>query len=427
MVDADICVFACTGRVGTVVTRWITDLASKYAPAMTLLLAGRNVAKVRELQARLLADNKDNDVKILVHSEAVDVSDEESLNTMVARARVVVNCITVDCHPRAMQGVAEACATLGVDYLDLAAQRGQLESLFMDSHLNSEAVSNNSRIVPGCGFDYAFFDMAAFQAEKAFAQRYKIRPDKVQATLALRTGPLGVKWPLRLMEHYLELQSSSKARTRAVADASQASTTTRPRRNSSRGCSMLAYSKPLAVWSIPWPLGADAIAFLFCERGEWSPGSVDARIGLPRNLWKAVALVVYVVVTGAIFLPLMIAARNFKIWALKRFLLWVLPTVSLGFFCTDNELCQKSSEQIRIELAVSLWNSSKRGLPLLYHVMGPAPAILNPLCLALSSVELAKNISVKGGVLTPAMAMGETDYWSRLRNACDIKVSVTTE
>jgi hypothetical protein len=183
----------------------------------------------------------------------------------------------------------------------------------------------------------------------------------------------------------------------------------------------LAYIKPLSSWSIRWPLGADAITFLLCQR-QWTLDSVDARIALPQTLWKAAVLAVFGVVAAAVFIPLLSAARYLKVKAFQKLLLWLVPIGTLGFFSNDDELCYRSIEQMRIELVVILRNN--KGQSLCYHVVGPSPEILNPLCMALSSLELARISTDKGGVLTLAMAMGKTDFWSRLKNACELKVQI---
>lgn len=406
---ADICVFACTGKVGVAVARGIIELATS---PITLLLSGRNIAKVQEVRTKLLAEAKlDANVKIVAHLESVCVDDDEALRNMVTRARVVANCIDTKCHPRALAGVAEACGKAGVHYLDLAFTRGQLQSLFS---LNEPI--ERSRMVPASGFDYAFTDVSVFQAERAFAERFVgTMPDKVQLTLAVRTGPLGIKWPLRLVKKYVESESKP---SRSVAPSHQAPST----RQKSRSGSVLAYIKPLSSWSIRWPFGGDAITFLLCQR-QWLPDSVDARLALPRTLWKAAVLAVYGVVAAAIFIPLLGAARYLKIEAFQKLILWLIPIGTLGFFSNDDDMCRSSTEQMRIELVVMLRNN--KGLSLCYHVVGPSPEILNQLCMALSSLELALMSSGKRGILTPAMAMGETDFWSRLQNASKLKVQIT--
>lgn len=403
--DADICVFACTGSSGGDVARGLVELADTPT---TLLLAGRNVANVRFVQEELLKIQNDN-VKIMVHSEAVDVSDDDALQALVLRARVVVNCIAVDSHPRALEGMAEACAKAGVHYLDLATQREHFAPLF------ELKPSGASRIIPACGFDYAFMDVAMSQAERAFSERYNgVLPNKVQLTLAVHTGPLGMKFPLDLVDSYLH----AKPKPRPLS--SSRVPVQRPTRQSSSA--FLAYIKALSSWSIPWPLGGDSTTFLLSRR-QWSSTNVDARLALPQSLWRGAGLLVYAAVVAAIFIPLLIAARFLRIEMLHRCLLWLLPTVTLGFLCDDKELRRRANIENRVELVIVLRND--KGQELCCHVKGPSPTLLNQLCLVFAALELVKLTDGEGGALTPAQALCETDFWYRLQNAGELKLQIS--
>ena len=85
---ADICVYAYTGHVGNAVAQYLVrrrDTSSSGLP-LTLLLAGRDVAKVRELRDQLLVaggernNEDDNIAEVLVNSH-----DESYRSTTIGR------------------------------------------------------------------------------------------------------------------------------------------------------------------------------------------------------------------------------------------------------------------------------------------------------------------------------------------------------
>jgi hypothetical protein len=406
---ADICVFACTGHVGTMVAKRLVELATS---PITILLAGRNVAKVRELYNDLVNEATTKSVNLIAYPVSVAVEDEASLKTLVSGVRVVANCIDVQCHPLALTGVAEACIQAGVHYLDLAPQQHMLQRLF---DLKTPAPCK-SRIVPACGFDYAFMDVASLQAERCFNEANNgSQPEHIQITLALRPGPLGLKWPLRLVKTLFK--SSPPARKSSAAANKHSSEQT----SSSTNRKFLAFIPLISSWSIQWPMGASSLSLLLSQR-HWMPEAVDARMALPRSLWKATALVVYGIVVAAILLPWLYLAWILKVEVITQLIMGVLPYASLGFLSDNEHLCRKSMEELSIELVITLRNV--QGLSISYHVIGTSPKILNALCMALASLEMTKQSFDAGGILTPAIALGDTKFWDHLQKWGLLKVQI---
>jgi short subunit dehydrogenase-like uncharacterized protein len=412
---ADICAYACTGDNGRQIVRQIV----KHAETPTiLLLAGRNVQSVRALQSELLRENTKVDIR--VYSEAVNVDDDDALQSMVSQVRgIVVNCIAEGSHPREFVGVAEACARQNVSYMDMTAIYSSFGILFYDQTLQND---DSSKLVPACGFDYAFHDVAVLQAERAFLDRFNNAADKVQVTMALRTGPLGVKWRLSFAEKILRAESRDAPQSNATTTGtSPVSKQQLPSPTAGSSARLLAYITPLNSWSIPWPLGGDAVTFLLSRR-NWSSENVDVRMALPQSLWRAAFLLVYGLSMVACFGPLFAVARFLRIKLLQKCLLWLLPTISLGFFCADDDLVRRANDSSRVELLVSL--KSAKGQELSYHVTVPWEN-LHPLCVSLAALELAALKDRETGVLTPAQALGNTEFWSRLRKACNIVIQIS--
>ena len=108
---------------------------------------------------------------------------------------------------------------------------------------------------------------------------------------------------------------------------------------------------------------------------------------------------------------------------LRRCLLLLLPTMTLGFLCDDQALRRRANMQNRVELVIVLRDD--KGHELCCHVKGPSPTLLNPLCVVFAALELAKLTNGQGGVLTPAQALCETDFWTRLQNASELKLQIS--
>lgn len=423
---ADICIYASTGHVGTQVARYLLSSPQVQQDQLSLLLAGRNVAKVKDLRGELLsrttgiASGSKSEVTCYEHS--VDVTDDHGLRLLAQQARVMINCIDVDCHPRALVGVAQACIAAKTHYVDLAPRYCHLRELFALGHARETTTSTTATttrpqtiLVPSSGMDYCFMDLAVLQAERAFAAR----PDRVQAVMAVQTGSLGMKWPLRLIRNYLD---SNATRTTSTTTSS---TLMQPSPTEGRcGGSILSYCKPLSSWSIRLPMGAAAMTLLF-EQRHWRKERVDVRLAMSLS---AIWWLLYGMVVAVMLLPLFVASKRVRL--LRPLVLWMIPKL-VPMFTDDYDLCKQSRKDMTIELVVTLssshHDSSSKKL-FCYHVKGPSPERLNPLCLSLTALELLNiNNNNHGGavVMTPAMAMGDTDLWEKLDAACHFEIHVS--
>ncbi len=151
MSDLDVVVFGATGYVGKLVA---THLAHAAPDGARIGLAGRSKDKLEHLRALL-----GREWPLLV----VDAAEPSSL---VESARVV--CSTVGPYARYGWPLVEACARTGTDYLDLTG-----EVLFVRrviDELDAVAAATGARLVPSCGFDSVPSDLAVLLlAEQAAA------------------------------------------------------------------------------------------------------------------------------------------------------------------------------------------------------------------------------------------------------------------
>ena len=143
--EFDIVVWGASGFTGALVAQY---LASTYGigQSLTWALAGRNQEKLENVRMNLrpLADNTGS-LPILL----ADSDDETSLRNMAGRTRVV--CTTVGPYVRYGSNLVAACVAEGAHYCDLAGEVVWMRRM-IDAHHES-ARANGTRIVHSCGFD----------------------------------------------------------------------------------------------------------------------------------------------------------------------------------------------------------------------------------------------------------------------------------
>src|SRR4051794_5649605 len=139
----DVVLFGATGFTGALTAEYLAE----HAPDGTRwALAGRNRGKLEAVRSRLAEiDPRFADLELL----SADVTDEASLRAVAEAARVVIS--TVGPYINYGQGVVEACAVAGTDYVDLTGEPEFVDRMWLDHH--EQAVQSGARIVHCCGFD----------------------------------------------------------------------------------------------------------------------------------------------------------------------------------------------------------------------------------------------------------------------------------
>ena len=308
---ADICVYACTGKFGSRVAHVICgaladdDDENTNNTTTTLLLAGRNLAKVRalrdELLARIVVPRARAKVasRILVHPEAVPVENQDALDTLASRARVLVNCIKVigvDAQQQeAATWIAMACLKASTHYVDIAVTLSAMAPIWACGQQQHADATSTAKLVPACGLDYAFFDVAVSRAEQAWADMYAAgtstiaSPKKMQVVLAILPGPLGFKWRVHSIDFFFRSEKHS-AKQQLHNNERRAGTAPVPRKlpppsppppPQQTRTPLVTYCAPALAWSVPWFVGRDALRFLIWQRNP-KIQQLDARLALPR-------------------------------------------------------------------------------------------------------------------------------------------------
>ncbi|MFF0632391.1 saccharopine dehydrogenase family protein [Nocardia sp. NPDC004151] len=151
--EFDIALFGATGFVGKLTAHYLVEAAPAGA---RIALAGRSLEKLAAVRAELgpLAAEWP-----LVQA---DSTDQESLNALAARTKVVVT--TVGPYLRYGFPLVQACAENGTHYADLTG-----EALFIRDCIDrfgDKAAETGAKIVNSCGFDSIPSDLSVYQLYK---------------------------------------------------------------------------------------------------------------------------------------------------------------------------------------------------------------------------------------------------------------------
>ena len=146
--EFDLILWGATGFTGKLVAEYLLD---RYSDSdLKWAVAGRNQQKLESLLEDLDAPK----IPVII----ADSMDEDSLNAMVQRAKVI--CTTVGPYAKYGSALVEACVNYQTDYCDLTGEVQWMKRM-IDKH-HEEARANGTRIVHTCGFDSVPSDMGVY-------------------------------------------------------------------------------------------------------------------------------------------------------------------------------------------------------------------------------------------------------------------------
>jgi len=172
----DLIVFGATGFTGRLVAE---HLNARYGVGgdVSWAMAGRNLAKMREVRRRIGADG---DVPLL----EADAADATSLGALVAQARAIIT--TVGPYQRHGQALVTACAHTGTDYLDLCGEPVWMAQMI--PRLQAPARTSGARIVFSCGFDSIPFDLGVVFLQDEAVRRFGVPLRQVRGRVRVMKG-----------------------------------------------------------------------------------------------------------------------------------------------------------------------------------------------------------------------------------------------
>lgn len=176
----DVVLWGATGFVGQLTAERLAEHAAR-TPGFAWALAGRNLSKLRTLQAELTRQWPNvADVPLL----QADSADEASLRAMTAQTEVVITTV----GPYAIYGtpLVAACVATQTDYCDLTGEVQWMASTIKQFHDTAKA--SGTKIVHTCGFDSIPSDIGALLAAEAAQAKWGQPPEKMRLVVKAAKG-----------------------------------------------------------------------------------------------------------------------------------------------------------------------------------------------------------------------------------------------
>ena len=190
----DVVIYGATGFTGRLVAEYMNTTYG-VGKDVSWAIAGRSLEKLKTVRDEMGIPKS---VDLIV----ADASDPASLEAMVKSAR----CVLTTVGPYQLYGtpLVEACATQGVDYVDLSGEVAWMHDMI--AAYEDTAKKSGARIVFSCGFDSIPFDLGVLflqnEAMREFgtpAVRVKGRMRKMKGTFSGGTAASGRETMARAM------------------------------------------------------------------------------------------------------------------------------------------------------------------------------------------------------------------------------------
>ena len=165
-VPFDVVIYGASGFTGRLVAEYMSQ---QYDRSVNWAMAGRSATKLAAVRDEIGAAK---DTPLVV----ADASDPASLRAMVANARCIITTVgpylitTVGPYQLYGSDLVAACAELGTDYVDLSGEPAWMHEMITKYH--DAAVKSGARIVHSCGFDSIPFDLGVYFLEQAALEKF---------------------------------------------------------------------------------------------------------------------------------------------------------------------------------------------------------------------------------------------------------------
>jgi short subunit dehydrogenase-like uncharacterized protein len=175
-VEFDLVIYGASGFTGTLVAEYLAERCGTGGE-IKWALAGRDLAKLARTREKL---GLPEDHPLI----CADAGDAEALREMVRRTRCVISTV----GPFQLYGarLIEACATLGVDYVDLCGEVPWMRDMIL-AH-EEKARSSGARILFSCGFDSVPFELGVFHHQAQVQSKLGRVANRVKARIREMNG-----------------------------------------------------------------------------------------------------------------------------------------------------------------------------------------------------------------------------------------------
>jgi len=174
--EFDIVVHGATGFTGRLVIEY---LLQKYpaGSGVRWAMGGRSAEKLAQVREAVQAPAG---TALVV----TDLADAASLQSLMARTRLVLT--TVGPYQLYGNELVDACASSGVDYVDLCGEPAWMRQM-IDAH-EAQVKASGARIVFSCGFDSIPFDLGVYMLQDHMRQRFGAPASRVHGRVRKMKG-----------------------------------------------------------------------------------------------------------------------------------------------------------------------------------------------------------------------------------------------
>ncbi|XP_037576410.1 saccharopine dehydrogenase-like oxidoreductase [Dermacentor silvarum] len=411
--ELDIVLFGATGVTGV----YVVEELHRSADGLRWGVAGRNVDKLRStLRAAAknlsLEEGALDNVPIIV----ADVANEESLRDMAKRTRLVLN--TVGPYRFFGRPVVKACIASGTHHIDVSGEPQYLEQMQIEFY--DEAREKGIVVLGSCGFDSIPAEICLMYMREHFEGDL----DQVESFVFMKKGPLGMKinygtWQSAMygLAHASELVDLRRqAREKLFTKPLPPRHTRLDRRNT------LFWSDVAQGWCLPF-LGSDRSVMIHSEMFRHQlcgikPVQIQTYLRVP-GFFSGVGLVIVAAMFG--LLSMCSCGR----WLLEKFPGFFSagmvkrggPTREQAMGCSF--VMTMRGRGWREKLAeTSDRHGGQMDRSVTIRLDGPDPAyVTTAMCMVQVAVVVLKEkekMIVKGGVLSPGVALDGTSYMERV-------------
>jgi saccharopine dehydrogenase (NAD+, L-glutamate forming) len=283
----DVVLYGATGFTGGLCAEYLAR--ARELPPGRWALAGRNVDKLRAVQARLFSAAGVSPGELIV----ADAGDPASLARMAAAARVVIT--TVGPYVKYGEPLVRACADAGTDYVDLTGEPPFAAS--MAERHGARAAQTGARIVHACGFDSVPHDLGCYFTLQAL--RARLSPEQreraavtIEGFVRTRASISGGTW-----HSALEIMGSMRAHARE--ERRRGATRPQSERRTTQLRKPPTYRRDLRLWAVPMPTIDPIVVLRSAELlPEYGP---DFRYGHYMGLAHGYQVVGLAAGVGAVF------------------------------------------------------------------------------------------------------------------------------
>lgn len=272
----DLVLFGASGFTGALAARYL----AANAPADTRwAIAGRDQGKLEAVRERLALQTP-----IVI----ADAERPDTLRALAESTRVVIS--TVGPYIRYGEGLVEACALAGTDYVDITGEPEFVDLMYVRYH--EQALQSGARLVHCCGFDSMPHDLGVQFTVQRLPEEV---PLKVRGFVAVRGGSISGGTLHSAVTAFSHLRQANRAAAERKAREPK------PPGRRVRGALGVPYREQELGWVLPLPtidpqIVLRSAAALPCYGPDFSyghyaaPGSLPVAAAIAGGALGAVAL-----------------------------------------------------------------------------------------------------------------------------------------